>query len=73
MAVSSKMTIYHKDQLGKRNSEIWHTPLKASDIDSSTAVTIADWARSLCQALTYDTYEDVVITSSVSINEQAAE
>lgn len=73
MAVASKMTIYHKDQQGKRNSENWHTPLQASNIDSSTAVAIANWARSMCQALTYDNYEDVVITSTVSINEQAAE
>ena len=67
---SNKMTVYHVDQINGRNSETWHTPLKATDIDSDTAITITDWARTLITSLSTDTYEDVIVVSTVSLNEK---
>ena len=67
---SDKMTVYHVDQLNGRNSETWYTPLKASDIDSDTAIAITHWARNLITSLSTDTYEDVIVVSTVSLEEK---
>lgn len=67
----SKLTVKHKDSSGKNNTENFYTTLNA-DLSSDTAVAVDSWARGFV-SLTSDTYDDVVISSSQSINEILAE
>ena len=67
----SKLTVKHKDSNGKNNTEIFNTTLNV-DLSSDTAIAVDSWARGFV-SLTSDTYEDVVISSTQSINEKIAE
>lgn len=67
----SKLTVKHKDSSGKNNTEIFNTTLNV-DLSSDTAIAVDSWARGFV-SLTSDTYEDVVISSTQSINEKIAE
>lgn len=74
MATKKKLKVLHASNidLGRAdNSETFNTILPAS-IDSDTATTVVNWARGFV-ALTKDTYVDVEITETVSLNEIIAE
>lgn len=67
MATSSKMIVRHRAAIdGKKNSETFYTSLPAN-IDSDTAIAVADWARQYVN-LTTDTYDDVEIQETSSVN-----
>lgn len=71
---TSKLTVRHVDNLGKKNTEIFTCdPAKINaNISSDTAVAIDTWARGFV-ALSNDTYSDSEITQIQSINEIIAE
>ena len=64
---TSKLKIMHKDTNGKTNSETFNTTLNAS-IDSDTAIAVYNWAAAYCN-LSTDSYDDVEISTTQSINE----
>lgn len=71
--MTSKMVVRHKDSLGKNNSETFNTTLTVDSVsDTAVAAAVDTWARSFV-ALSKDTYDDVSITESVSINEILSE
>lgn len=65
----NKLVVKHKDSSGsgKTNTENFYTTLNVG-LSSDTAVAVDSWARGFV-SLTSDTYEDVVISSTQSINE----
>ena len=71
--MTSKMVVRHKDSLGKNNSETFNTTLTVDSVsDTAVAAAVDTWERSFV-ALSKDTYDDVSITESVSINEILSE
>lgn len=69
--MNSKLTVKHVDSNNKQNTEVFNTTLDV-DMSSETALAIDAWARQFVN-LTTDTYNDTVITSTLSINEKIAE
>lgn len=74
MATKKKLKVLHASNIDSGradNSETFNTTLPAN-IDSDTALAVTNWARSFVN-LTKDTYVDVEITETVSLNELIAE